>query len=157
MSQVHHASCVEFEGIGILVRGPAGAGKSDLSLRLIDAGATLVADDRVVLEARDGRLMARAPEGLAGLLEIRGLGIVTYPHCTATAVGFVVDLAGREGVARLPLAADTVIDGVALPAFRLAPFEPSAVAKLRVAAKLAAGRLLPVEAALGHRLAQRSA
>ena len=54
MSQVH-ATCIEVDGMGVLLRGPSGSGKSDLALRLIDGGARLVADDRTDLAVEDGR------------------------------------------------------------------------------------------------------
>jgi serine kinase of HPr protein (carbohydrate metabolism regulator) len=160
MSRLHHASCVEFERIGILLRGPAGAGKSDLALRLIEAGATLIADDQVVLEARGGRLIARPPEALAGLIEVRGLGIVVLPYGAETAIGLAVELsefAAHGEIERLPEATETAIDDVAVPSIGLMPFEPSAVAKVRIAAKLVSGRLRTAETALGRGLTQHSA
>ena len=75
MDQQVHGTCIAIDGAGVLLRGPSGCGKSDLALRLIDGGAVLVADDRVSLEARAGDLVASAPDALAGLLEVRGVGI----------------------------------------------------------------------------------
>jgi HPr kinase/phosphorylase len=95
-----HASCVAIGTQGVLLLGPSGTGKSDLALRLIDEGATLVADDRTILFLRRGMLQARAPTTIKGLLEIRGLGIVKLPACASVAIALVVRL-GREG-ARLP-------------------------------------------------------
>ena len=66
-----HASCAGREDKGILLTGPPGSGKSDLLLRLLDRGFMLVADDQVDIGA-DG--LARAPDSLAGLLEVAGLG-----------------------------------------------------------------------------------
>jgi serine kinase of HPr protein (carbohydrate metabolism regulator) len=134
-----HASCVELEGIGLLLRGASGAGKSDLALRLIDAGAALVADDQVLLEARGGRLLARAPGALAGLVEVRGLGIVRLPFLPSTAIALLVELVAPEAVVRLPAALTVVLAGVPVAALRLAPFEASSVARLRLAARSAAG------------------
>jgi HPr kinase/phosphorylase len=91
-----HASCVAREGAGVLLLGPSGSGKSDLALRLIDRGFMLVADDGVEIE--DGR--ARPSPPLAGLLEIRGLGIVCLPHLPDTALALAVDL--TAGGDRLP-------------------------------------------------------
>ena len=72
-----HANCVDFDGAGVLILGKSGSGKSDLTLRLTDAGAVLVADDCVrLVEKKDGRTVAFAPEKARGLMEIRGLGIV---------------------------------------------------------------------------------
>ena len=95
-----HASCVALGGRGVLLLGPSGAGKSDLALRLIDDGATLVADDRTLLFAKGGALHAKAPASIKGLLEIRGVGIVKLPVRASVRIALVVKLGG-EG-ARLP-------------------------------------------------------
>jgi hypothetical protein len=95
-----HASCVAIGAQGVLLVGKSGTGKSDLALRLIDAGARLVADDRTILFVAKGALHARAPESIKGLLEIRGLGIVAFPARPSVKVALVVRL-GAEG-ARLP-------------------------------------------------------
>ena len=85
---------------GILLLGTSGAGKSDLALRLIGRGARLVADDRTLLSVERGRLVARAPDSISGLIEVRGVGIVAMPHAASAHIALVVDLAGR--VDRLP-------------------------------------------------------
>jgi len=95
-----HASCVTLNGQGVLLLGASGAGKSDLALRLIDDGATLVADDRTVLFTKKGVLHAKAPPSIRGLIELRGVGIVKFPVRLSTKIALVVRL-GREG-ARLP-------------------------------------------------------
>ncbi|MGZ5938137.1 MAG: HPr kinase/phosphorylase [Rhizomicrobium sp.] len=87
-------------GAGVLLLGDSGAGKSDLALRLIGRGAQLVADDRTDLEVRRGRLVARAPRNIAGLMEIRGLGIVEMPHAASAHIALVVNLSGK--VKRMP-------------------------------------------------------
>ena len=71
-----HATAVAIDGRAVLLRGPSGSGKSDLALRLIDAGARLVADDQSELSRRGDVLMVRAPATIAGLIEVRGLGIL---------------------------------------------------------------------------------
>jgi len=95
-----HASCVAIGGLGVLLLGKSGVGKSDIALQLIDRGATLVADDRTILFAEKGALYARAPASIEGLLEIRGVGIVACPARAKARIALVVQL-GREG-ARLP-------------------------------------------------------
>jgi serine kinase of HPr protein (carbohydrate metabolism regulator) len=95
-----HASCVAIGARGVLLLGPSGSAKSDVALRLIDGGARLVADDRTILFVRSGALYARAPASIAGLLEIRGVGIVKVPVRARVKIALVVRL-GREG-ARLP-------------------------------------------------------
>jgi HPr kinase/phosphorylase len=118
-----HASAVLVAARAVLIRGPSGSGKSRLALALIAAGETqllpftrLVADDRVELETCNGRLLARPPDTLAGLLEMRGLGIRLIPHEPVAVVGMVVDLAAADAQ-RMPTAVEreTVIAGVSLP------------------------------------------
>lgn len=144
-----HGSCVSFEGVGMLLRGPSGAGKSDLALRLIDAGAELVADDQVLLEARESRLVARAPEALGGLLEVRGLGVVELPHRTGVTIGLVVDLVPPAEAERLPAERSESIEGIDVLVLRLDPFETSAVAKLRLAAEIVRGERRRTDSLVG--------
>lgn len=128
-----HGTAIALGGRGVLLLGPSGSGKSDLALRLIDEGARLVADDRVVLRAAAGRLIARAPDALRGLLEVRGIGIVTLPSLASVPLALAVDLVPPEQVERLPEAAEWGYAGISLPRLALAPFEASAPAKLRLA------------------------
>lgn len=103
-----HASCVQIGEQGVLIRGPSGAGKSLLALRLmLDPPralphATLVADDRVILEAAHGTLNARAPDALAGIIEVRFLGLRRVHHLFSVNVNIVIDLSAPDA-ARLPL------------------------------------------------------
>jgi HPr kinase/phosphorylase len=92
-----HGSCVSRDGDAILLLGPSGSGKSDLVLRLLSRGFELVADDQVVIA--DG--YASGPAELAGLLEVRGLGIVSLPHCNKARLVLVVELGGRTD--RMPM------------------------------------------------------
>lgn len=123
--------------VGVLLRGPSGSGKSDLALRMIDAGALLVADDRVELRVDQGRLMARAPAALAGLLEVRGVGLMPMPAVAEAEVGLVVDLVPREAVERLPDEEAAELLGRAVPRLALYPFDASTPAKLKLAATAA--------------------
>ena len=133
-----HASCVAFDGNAILLRGSSGSGKSDLALRLIHDGASLVADDQVIIEATvtpagDRRLMASAPPALAGLLEVRGIGIVRCDAVDSAAIRLVIDLGADAAIERLPAADSCTLLGIDLPRFTLRPFEASTPAKMRVA------------------------
>ncbi|MBL8834557.1 MAG: HPr kinase/phosphatase C-terminal domain-containing protein [Rhodospirillales bacterium] len=137
-----HGTCVVFAEIGVLLCGPSGSGKSDLALRLLDCGAQLVADDRVDLERRGDAIWATAPGKIAGLLEVRGIGIVHLDGvagaCADRAkLGLVVDLTDRAAIERLPEAAGRNLLGIDLPCLPFDPWAASAVAKLRVAAGLA--------------------
>ncbi len=137
-----HASCVELGGTGVLLLGESGSGKSDLALRLIDAGARLVADDRTELQRDGARLIASPPATIAGRMEVRGVGIVPLPHVAKCIVGLAVDLVASDRVERLPSAQSRAWLGIDLPLLALDPFEASAPAKIRLAAREAArGRL----------------
>ena len=124
-----HASAVLVGARAVLIRGPAGSGKSRLALALIEAAdggslpfARLVADDRTHVDAANGRLVARAPDELAGLIEVRGLGIRRLPYEPAAIVNLVVDLAAHDAE-RMPAPAqsETDIAGVRLPRLPVAP------------------------------------
>ena len=132
-----HASCVALERSGVLLRGVPGAGKSDLALRLIEDGARLVADDQVALTSSGGTLLAAPPARIAGLLEVRGIGIVSMDFVPRCPVRLVVDLVAPQSVERMPEAANVTLSGHRLWRVALAPFEASAPAKVRLA--LAAG------------------
>jgi HPr kinase/phosphorylase len=116
-----HGSAVLMGARALLIRGPAGAGKSRLVLDVLEAGASgrvftrLVADDRAHISVLNGRVLVQPAQNLAGLLEIRGLGIRRLPYEPLAVVGLVIDLGGEP--ARLPDEADaqTSIGGVTLP------------------------------------------
>jgi RNase adaptor protein for sRNA GlmZ degradation len=132
-----HATCVALDGRGVLLRGASGAGKSALALRLIQAGARLVADDQVELR-RDGEaLVAAAPAALAGLVEARGVGILSLPRADTARLALVVDVspsgAAPDPGQRLPDPARVDLLGVSLPRAALAADDPAAFAKLRLA------------------------
>ena len=137
VSEQVHGTCLDLGGAGVLLLGPSGAGKSDLALRLIDGGGAdgprLVADDRVDLALRDGRIWARGPEALKGLLEVRGVGIMPMKHTAEVPLALVCDLVAPPLVDRLPEERATDILGLNIPFIRLAPFEASAPAKIRLA------------------------
>jgi hypothetical protein len=117
-----HASAVLIGARAVLIRGPSGSGKSRLAWDLIAAApahvpfARLVADDRAFVEARHGRLLLRPAPEIAGLLEVRGLGIRRLPYEPVAVAGLVVDL-GAADADRLPAreAMATVIAGITLP------------------------------------------
>lgn len=130
-----HATAIALGGSAVLLVGPPGSGKSDLALRLIDRGALLVADDQVWIQAADGGLVATAPANLAGLLEVRGLGIVRLPFLESAKILLVADLAALAE--RLPLPSHQHIAGVDVPRLAFAAFEHSAPLKLERAVALA--------------------
>ena len=126
-----HGTAVAIEGGAVLIRGPSGAGKSDLALRLIDAGAQLVADDQALLRRRGAGVAVSAPAAIRGLIEIRGLGVLRLPALDEAPLALLVDLVAAAAVERMPESEAEEVLGCAVPRLALAPFEASAVAKLR--------------------------
>jgi HPr kinase/phosphorylase len=127
-----HATSVAVDGRAVLLRGPSGSGKSDLALRLIDAGARLVADDRSQLHRDGDAVLVRAPATIAGLIEARGIGILRLDSLAEARLSLIADLVAPETVERLPEPRSETILGVSVPLIALAPFEASAPAKLRL-------------------------
>ena len=78
-----NVTCVAIGERGVLIEGEPGSGKSSLALALIDRGAVLIGDDGVTLEVREERLWASPPPNIAGLLEVRNVGLVTMPTASA--------------------------------------------------------------------------
>jgi serine kinase of HPr protein (carbohydrate metabolism regulator) len=135
---------------GVLIRGASSAGKSMLAAALIGGGARLVADDRVHLSCCHGRILAAAPSAIAGLLEMRGLGLVRLPHEPSAVVRLIVDLVDVELLDRHPepTAAMAKLLGITLPRQPVPAASP--MSPLLVAAAL---RELPVEASADLRSA----
>jgi serine kinase of HPr protein (carbohydrate metabolism regulator) len=139
-----HASCVALGDDGVLILGPSGSGKSDLVLGLIDqpgfgAGgelirARLVADDQTIIERRGDSLYAMSPATIAGLLEIRGQGIVAVEHVAETRLSLVVRLTPAAAIERSPEHTQIIrIAGVALPEIAIDPIKVTAGARIRTA------------------------
>ena len=116
---------------GALVTGPSGVGKSDLMLRSLDHGLRLVADDRTLVWASGGRLWGRAPGAIAGLIEVRTVGIAPAPTVDLAPIVLVASQAEPgETLERIPEAAETEIVGVRLPELRLSLLEEGSPARL---------------------------
>jgi HPr kinase/phosphorylase len=122
-----HASAVLAGTRAVLIRGPSGAGKSRLALDLIQAASTgalsfarLVGDDRVHIWAAGGRLLVRPAAALAGLIEVRGVGIVRLPHEPCAVVGLVVDLGVEAERLPEPECRHAELEGVRVPRLAVA-------------------------------------
>ncbi len=138
-----HASCVAFGGKAVLIRGPSGSGKSELVMRLIDGEgfglghtpqrATLVADDQVILTLINDKIYAKPASALAGLLEIRGQGIMSLDYVQDIVLSLVVDLVPASEISRMPEPDElsTMILGVELPRLAIDGHAAAAPAKLR--------------------------
>lgn len=109
-----HGSAVAFgPARGVLILGASGSGKSRLALNLIDKGAQLVADDQVFLATDRGALFARAPHATAGLIEVRGLGILRLGHRWLARIVLVIDM--EAPAPRLSLPVPRELAGVTVP------------------------------------------
>jgi HPr kinase/phosphorylase len=132
-------TCVAIDGLGVLLRGPSGSGKSDLALRLIDAGGALVADDLCEIRRDGGQLLADLPAGVdpsfRGRIEARGLGLLSLPHLGPVPLVLVADLRPGSASERLPEPDRVQYLGLALPLVVLDPFQASAAARLRLVAR----------------------
>jgi len=128
-----YGTTVAIDGRAVLLRGPSGSGKSDLALRLIAAGAQLVADDQTRLVREAGRLVASAPDTIAGQLEVRGVGIVPVENVRRAPLDLVIDLVPPEQVERYPEAGSCTYLEISVPLLALTPFEASTPAKVRLA------------------------
>jgi HPr kinase/phosphorylase len=128
-----HATAVAVAQRAVLLRGPPGAGKSDLALRLIDSGARLVADDQTELRRAGMLILVSAPPAIAGLIEVRGIGILRVDAVEVSPLALLVDLVPPGQVERLPEGRSEKVLGLPIPLIHLAAFEASAAAKLRFA------------------------
>lgn len=120
MSLLHQASCVAIQGRAVLIEGAPGSGKSGLALALIDRGAALVGDDGVKLDVMDGRLIASPPPNIAGLIEVRNIGLLEYPVASAVPVALTLRL-DLDAPRFIEAAEDYALAGIALPLVRLWP------------------------------------
>jgi serine kinase of HPr protein (carbohydrate metabolism regulator) len=131
-SETVHATCVALDGRAVLITGPSGSGKSDLALRLLDRGFTLVSDDQTIVRREKERLIASAPPQISGKLEIRGIGIVEVETQQDVPLALLVEL--TSDIQRLPDdSRERPILGVNLPLVSIDAMTASAAAKVSVA------------------------
>ncbi len=120
------------DGRAVLISGPSGSGKSDLTLRLLDRGFTLVSDDQTIVRREDDRLIASPPPNIAGKLEIRGIGIVDMEHVGDVPVALLVEL--TSDIQRLPDdSRERPILGISLPLISVDAMTASAASKVALA------------------------
>ena len=132
-----HASFVVWEKKGILFRGKSGSGKSELALKFIEnKNAVLVADDIVLLENRKNKLFGKVPENIAGLLEIRNVGISNYKYIPEAEISLLVNLVQtKQNLERFPKNKYENILGVEIPAIDLYADDMTIVEKIIVKLK----------------------
>ena len=131
-SETVHASTVASDGRAILISGPSGSGKSDLTLRLLDRGFTLVSDDQTIVRREGDRLIANSPPNIAGKLEIRGIGIVDMETVSDVPIALYVELTSE--IMRLPDdRRERPVLGVNLPLVSVDAMTASAASKVSLA------------------------
>ena len=133
-----HGTCISVDGIGVLLRGPPGSGKSDLALRLLnrrDLDVLLVADDQIRLDRHGDWLLAIAPNEIVNKIEVRGVGLVSVDNVAEVRLRLILDLCRQECIPRMPQKNYCTINGVTLPRYPCAPLEASAPDKVVLLAR----------------------
>ncbi|MGR6432691.1 HPr kinase/phosphorylase [Rhizobium sp. PAMB 3174] len=122
-----HATAIIAGRTGLLFVGPSGLGKSSMAFACLAEGRSLglytalIADDQVMVRRIGERLVARAPESIAGRMELRGSGIVSVETIDAAILRLVIMPVDAMACERLPEEGErmTVHDGVSLPLLRI--------------------------------------
>ena len=126
-----HSTSVVIDDNGVLILGDSGSGKSDLALRLIDSGATLISDDISICRKNSNNIYLYCPPEIKGLLEVREIGIITVPFVEKIKLRLVVNLKSNNNE-RLPKDNCFRILGIKIPIINIEGKNSSAVAKIKV-------------------------
>ena len=126
-----HSTSVVIDDNGVLILGDSGSGKSDLALRLIDNGATLISDDISICRKNSNNIHLYCPPEIKGLLEVREIGIITVPFVERIKLRLVVNLKSNNNE-RFPKESSFRILGIKIPIINIEGKNSSAVAKIKV-------------------------
>ena len=96
LSKRVHGTAIALEDKGVLIIGPSGSGKSDLALRLIDSGATLISDDLTICQRRNDEIILFPHKKINGLIEVRGVGIIKVPYIKDVKLKMIVQLIEKQ-------------------------------------------------------------
>jgi HPr kinase/phosphorylase len=139
-----HATAICIDGHGVLIQGPSGSGKSDLALRLIDRGALLICDDRVVIDTASGVPILMQAANIAGQIEVRGIGIINMHSADKASLRLIVNIGAQPErfPGSMPM---SDLCGFSVPTLNLSAFENSAAIKVEIAARsIAEQAIMPV-------------
>ena len=126
-----HSTSVVIDDNGVLILGDSGSGKSDLALRLIDSGATLISDDISICRKNSNNIYLYCPPEIKGLLEVREIGIITVPFVERIKLRLVVNLKSNNNE-RFPKDTSFRILGIKIPTINIEGKNSSSVAKIKV-------------------------
>ena len=126
-----HSTSIVFEDNGLMILGESGSGKSDLALRLIDNGATLISDDITICRKINNEVFLFSPEKTKGLLEVREVGIITVPYVENVRLNLIARLVDEE-ITRMPEPEYLKILGIKIPKFKINGRNPSSIIKVKV-------------------------
>lgn len=127
-----HGTTVEVKGKAVLILGKPGMGKSSLALQLIDRGGLLVADDQTFLSPENGVIFARAPATLRGCMEVRGVGICTFPYTEKSRLALCVEICDENAPERLPESLFFEYYEVKIPFLKLIKNDPLGAIKVEL-------------------------
>ncbi len=129
---LHHASCIEYKGKGILILGESGAGKSDLAIRLLDAGGTLVSDDYVEIINENNLIIAKTAPNIGGMIEVRGVGLMNVDFLEEMKLDLALELLAPNLIDRLPEDLYFEEGNAKIPFYKFDGFCSSAIAKINL-------------------------
>lgn len=127
-----HATSVDLKGKGVLILGKSGMGKSSLALQLIDRGATLVSDDQTLVSYEDKKILMSPPELLKGMMEVRELGLCTFPFHSPSPLALCVEISEKDEMERLPDSHFKEYYGVPVPLLKLKKDDPLGPMKIEL-------------------------
>ncbi len=127
-----HGTCIDVKGNGVLICGKPGAGKSSLALQLMDSGAILVADDQTLVGLENYALIAQSPLSLKGLLEVRGVGLCSFPIQEKSQLKLCVEICETEELERLPEPLFIEYHTQKVPLLKLSKYDPLGAIKVEL-------------------------
>lgn len=127
-----HGTCVAIKNQAVLIAGKPGVGKTSLALQLIDRGAILIADDQTLISLEDGILIAMSTAPLQGMMEVRGIGICTFPYQEKSPLALYIEICDGELPERLPEPTFTVYHGIRVPSLKLIRNDPLGAIKIEL-------------------------